>query len=338
MIVPVKERGRGAKRAVAITAATFVGMLVMACGFGLPQAPSCTSCPSPLQELKLGPASNLTINDVEWSPDSSMIATASDDGTARLWDPRTGKQLKQFSQLGPMRAARWSPDGSRLAVSGDDGPVRVYNVSTGTLLVGFDAYSGANLFADWSPDGTKLGTIDDNGNAGIWDAATGTLLSSITRLGDYMNTLAWSPDSTRLAVAGFYVEIWDISTGRRLRLPPEGRDSISWSPDGNRLLVTGELYNANTGALLSTLQGVTPAPNGRTALAWSGDEPEPLSIDPNSGTVTDSLTGKPAKVIPGQAGWSPDGSLLAAVEWADHTVAIWPASTTQARSPGVGTS
>jgi WD40 repeat protein len=262
-----------------------------------------------------------------------MIATASDDGTARIWDPATGAELKKFSQVGPMRAARWSPDGSRLAVSGDDGPVRVYNASTGTLLVAFDAYSGGNLFADWSPDGTKLATIDDNGNAGIWDAATGAPVSSITRLGDYMNTLAWSPDGSRLAVAGFYVEIWDVSTGERLRLPPEGHNSVAWSPDGTRLLVTGQLYDATTGAMLSQSQGAAPGPNGRAGMAWSGDEPEQLSIDPSSGTVLDSVTGEPAKVLPGQAGWSPDGRLLAVVEWGDHAVAIWPASTTRASSP-----
>lgn len=334
MMVPVKERGRGAKRALAIMAATLVATMVSACGFGLPQPPPCTSCPTPLRELKLGRAANLTINDVEWSPDSKMVATASDDGTARVWDPATGKQLKQFSQLGPMRAARWSPDGSRLAVSGDDGPVRVYNVRTGTLLVGFDAYSGGNLFADWSPDGTKLATIDDNGNAGIWDAATGTLVSSIARLGDYMNTLAWSPDGTRLAVAGFYVEIWNLSTGKRLRLPPEGHNSVSWSPDGTRLLVTGELYDTTTGALRAQLNGATPEPNGRPALVWSGGDPEQLSIDPNTGTVVDSRTRKPAQVRPGQAGWSPDGRLLAVVEWGDHTVAIWPALPTHASLPG----
>ena len=36
---------------------------------------------------------DVDINDVAFSHDGSMLATAGDDGAARVWDPHTGEEL-----------------------------------------------------------------------------------------------------------------------------------------------------------------------------------------------------------------------------------------------------
>ncbi len=60
-----------------------------------------------------------TIGSVALSPDGSRAATASDDGTARLWDTRSGKELHRWAiewiQPCEFRVA-FSPDGKLLAV------------------------------------------------------------------------------------------------------------------------------------------------------------------------------------------------------------------------------
>ena len=53
---------------------------------------------------------------IAWSPDGNHIASASHDGSARVWDAKTGKQIRCFDQGPTMkRGIGWSPDSRKLA-------------------------------------------------------------------------------------------------------------------------------------------------------------------------------------------------------------------------------
>lgn len=66
-----------------------------------------------------------------WSPDSSRLASASGDGTFRIWNTLTGEQLVQ----GPFQSQyssfnlSWNADSSRLAIISDV-VVNIYNTQT----------------------------------------------------------------------------------------------------------------------------------------------------------------------------------------------------------------
>ncbi|MFX1411983.1 MAG: WD40 repeat domain-containing protein [Promethearchaeota archaeon] len=54
---------------------------------------------------------------ITFSPDGSLLASASDDGTLRLWDMETGVNVKTI-RVGPEAGAvAFSPDGTLIAVS-----------------------------------------------------------------------------------------------------------------------------------------------------------------------------------------------------------------------------
>ncbi|MCI0538696.1 MAG: hypothetical protein L0Z50_26110, partial [Verrucomicrobiales bacterium] len=54
------------------------------------------------------------------APDGKTLVTASFDQSVRLWDVRTGKQLRIIQQnMGAVRATAFSPDGKRLATGAD---------------------------------------------------------------------------------------------------------------------------------------------------------------------------------------------------------------------------
>ena len=67
-----------------------------------------------------------------FSPDSSMLATASEDGTVWLWNANNGEPLHTLSgHNGAVLQAAFSPDGLHLATAGADNTLRLWQVSSG---------------------------------------------------------------------------------------------------------------------------------------------------------------------------------------------------------------
>ena len=69
-----------------------------------------------------------TVEDGAFSPDDTRFASASDDGTVRFWDPKTGKQMLQID-VGkvPATGIAFDPTGDRFYVSDYTGMIKRYN-------------------------------------------------------------------------------------------------------------------------------------------------------------------------------------------------------------------
>ncbi len=76
------------------------------------------------------------VHSVAFSDDGQTLLSGSFDGTVRLWDRDTGKELRRFAELLPYGIVRvaFSPDGKTAAALAADSRIRFWEVATGKQL------------------------------------------------------------------------------------------------------------------------------------------------------------------------------------------------------------
>jgi WD40 repeat protein len=103
------------------------------------------------------------VTGVIFTPDSNQVISIGQDRMLRVWDAKTGKELKK---LGPtaddLYGIAFSRDGKQLATSGYAGYVNVWDLQAGKAtfsrkLKAFGAYC-----VSFTPDGKALVTGHDN--------------------------------------------------------------------------------------------------------------------------------------------------------------------------------
>ncbi|XP_078080819.1 notchless protein homolog 1 isoform X2 [Mustelus asterias] len=109
------------------------------------------------------------INEVCFSPDTRLIASASFDKSVKLWDSRTGKYLASLrGHVSAVYQIAWSAD-SRLLVSGSsDSTLKVWDVKTRKLSVDLPGHADEVYAVDWSPDGQRVASGGKDKVLRIW--------------------------------------------------------------------------------------------------------------------------------------------------------------------------
>ncbi len=263
------------------------------------------------------------VNAVAFSPDGNVLATAENDGTARLWDVATRQQIgtpiaadtDPFNT--PATAVAFSRDGSMLATAGSDGTARLWNMDFyGQIGAPIAAVRPASspgppsgvYDAAFSPDGTILATAGSVGRARLWDVAThrqiGTPIIAVSNpSSDSVSGVAFSPDGRILATAGSdgRARLWDVATQRQIGTPITaggGVDAVAFSPDGTILATAGSDGRARLWDVATQRQIGTPI----TAVS-----------DPSNTSVS-------------AVAFSPDGTILATAD-SDGIARLWDVAT-----------
>jgi DNA-binding SARP family transcriptional activator/class 3 adenylate cyclase len=179
------------------------------------------------------------VHAVAFSPGGSLLATGSDDGTARVVEARTGNEVARVTHPRPVRAVAFSPDGSLLATGSFDGTARVVEARTGNEVARVRHTRPVRAVA-FSPDGSLLATGSDDATARVVEARTGNEFHSTK--GKEVLALAFSPDGSLLATGSFdgTARVVEARTGNEVARVTHTRPvrAVAFSPDG-LLLATG---------------------------------------------------------------------------------------------------
>lgn len=305
------------------------------------------------------------VDSVAFHPDEARVLTGGVDGTARVWEARSGSLLATLEgHTGSVSRAVYSPDGARIVTASLDSTARLWRDTSGKLVA--TARLAAETASDpwqlpvaasFTASGHSVVAVNRAGAARIWNAEHHTVSATF----DGAVLARASPDGARIVTA-------DSSGALRVSRTADGSVAVELRPRhphvmaasfcaGGARLATGggdlragperwcaegacavRVWDLENGALLATLadaerghrspvRAVACAPGGERVA--SVDASGTVAIwNAGSGELEHSLVAKSemAGALFPTVQFSPDGTyLIAAV--ADSKVELWEVAT-----------
>jgi WD40 repeat protein len=117
------------------------------------------------------------------TPDGKLIATASVDGIARIWDAESGRLVVQlFGNSKQLYGIGFRKDGKAVITAGEDGIARIWDITTGQQIDQLKGNMDALISAEYSPDGSQIATVAKD-SVRLWNSQTNKR-SSPDRVGE----------------------------------------------------------------------------------------------------------------------------------------------------------
>ena len=271
------------------------------------------------------------------SPDGQRVVTVSTNGTLRIWEAATGKELVSIEQQkpGPIPTVLgFSPDGLRMLVRGPDASIQVRETATGRESFSVTGHGLTNrVLVAFSPNGSHLATASPAaGVLKVSEIASGQELHTLRLSTNRAELLALSPDGTRIVSAKWLgvsgdttAGILDVANGAELVTLRGHRLTIasaSFSPDGSRIATSStdravKVWDATSGREVLNLLGhskavhsVTYSQDGRR-LITAGEDPAIRIWDAATGKELLTLKCQGAAFV-SRPNFFPDGTRILA--------------------------
>jgi WD40 repeat protein len=208
---------------------------------------------------------------VRYTPDGTKLVSVTGwpkgDETIRVWDAKTGKELKKITGFKKeIDGMALSPDGKKAVTGGHDNTAKVWDLENGKLLHSLEGHKEQVPGVAFRPDGKMIASGSHDKSVKLWDAETGKLIKTLDGHTKEVRCCLFSADGKKLITGGRdqTVIVWDPDTGKQLKtwqcddtvhnlaLVPKANDEVAIGHD--RL----SRYNLTTGEEVSSLRGDQP--------------------------------------------------------------------------------
>jgi len=177
------------------------------------------------------------------SPDGSLLAVSTIDGSVAMWATRSGQRVATLPGMHSTPVV-FSRDGALFAASVALGRVRIWRTAAWEgpyrELVGPADYL---LGLSFDADGRALATCGQAGWLRVFDVERGEQTTAIPHQ-DGLRRVAFAPHGSRVAVAcqDYAAYVHDLASGSERQLCGHGGivGALAWSPDGTHLATMGD--------------------------------------------------------------------------------------------------
>jgi WD40 repeat protein len=288
------------------------------------------------------------VNSVCFSPNGRSALSGSADGTVRLWDVETGRELRRLN-AGPgyVNGVAYSPDGRRALAGSTSGAVSLWELETGRELRRFIGHRDWVTGVSFSPDGRRGLSGGADLTVHLWDLESGRPMRRFDGYPDVIYNIPRRRPAVRRGFRGgtavreapVEIAVEAEPSVQYLAAPRHTclMKSVVFSPDGQRVLFCNEeptfrLWDVPSGRELHRFRGhdgcvrtVAFSPDGRLALSGSAST---FGSSDNSVRLWEVESGEEVARFDGHLGWvwsvafSPDGRAALSVG-GDNVLRLW---------------
>jgi len=227
---------------------------------------------------------------------AGMLVTATYDGHVRLWNPRTGKLVKELFQGSweeMVTGVEFAKGGKRLfSGARRDNDVYLWNAETGKQIAKL-RHPDEVYHVQFSSDGQRLLVRIRDNRMFLWDGGTGRTIATLRHALDPEDA-SFSDDGKQIvSAAGKVVTLWDAATGTMVsELRFEGSvNRVSFAPGGQRLVVV----SSDGAARLVDVAPIVAHKRQFSESDWENLTPEEVGSKSNR-LLSISSSGKEASV------------------------------------------
>lgn len=281
------------------------------------------------------------VTGIVFSPDGTMIASTSSDGSLLLWNTDTAALISTYyEQQSALHCVTFSPDGS-FAISGSEGGhIQKWHGQTGDRVgMMWEEGNDPILAVTWSPDGTRVTFGTEGGTICEIDAESGNAFGGSAQHTGAVNGLAYSRGGRFIASASSdtTVRIWNTSLKKGLAPRPivfshsSEVYCVALSPSRQHLASCADafyIWNIETGEAIFRSEAlgisrcVAYSPDGNRVV--TGSDHEIHQRDALTGSLSKNVfTGHTDDIL--ALAYSPNGKTIVSAS-KDKSARIWKAT------------